>query len=191
MKNGDSKEKRLSLVEKYKAITELESGTKPSKVAEKYGVPRNTISTWLLPENKEKIKSAFHFGEVGTKRKNIRVGQNENLEKALSDWFKRMRMNNLPISGIILKEKAISYARELQVEEFQASNGWFERWKNRFNVSFKTIAGEEKAVTPEMTSSWWETHLPTILSRFDLKDIYNADEFGLFLSSITYKDNGT
>ena len=51
------KRKRLSLVEKYKAITELESGTKPSKVAEKYGVPRNTISTWLLPENKEKIKS--------------------------------------------------------------------------------------------------------------------------------------
>ena len=37
------KRKRLSLVEKYKAITELESGTKPSKVAEKYGVPRNTI----------------------------------------------------------------------------------------------------------------------------------------------------
>ena len=32
-----AKRKRLSLVEKYKAITELESGTKLSKVTEKYG----------------------------------------------------------------------------------------------------------------------------------------------------------
>ena len=39
------KRKRLSLSEKYKAISEVESGTKPSKVAEKYGVLRNTIST--------------------------------------------------------------------------------------------------------------------------------------------------
>ena len=37
--------KRVSLGEKYKAITELESGIKPSKVAEKYDVPRNTVST--------------------------------------------------------------------------------------------------------------------------------------------------
>ena len=53
------KRKRLFLSEKYKAITEVESGTKPLKVAEKYGVPRNPRSTWLLPGNKEKIKVAF------------------------------------------------------------------------------------------------------------------------------------
>ena len=41
------KRKRVSLGEKYKAITELESGIKPSKVAEKYDIPRNTVSTWL------------------------------------------------------------------------------------------------------------------------------------------------
>ena len=41
------KRKRVSLGEKYKAITKLESGIKPSKVAEKYDVPRNTVSTWL------------------------------------------------------------------------------------------------------------------------------------------------
>ena len=46
---------------------------------------------------------------------------------------------------------------ELQVEEFHSSNGWFERWNARFNVSFKAIAGEEKAVTPEITNLWWET----------------------------------
>ena len=31
-----------------------------------------------------------------------------------------------------------------------------------------------------MVSPWKETSLPTLLSNHDLKDIYNADEFGLF-----------
>ena len=54
-----SLKKRLSLSEKNKAITHMESGTKPLKVAQRYGVPRNTILTWLLLGNKEKFKGAF------------------------------------------------------------------------------------------------------------------------------------
>ena len=95
-----------------------------------------------------------------------------------------MRANNLPVNGTVVKEKAIAYAKELQIEGFKASNGWFERRKTRFNVSFKAIAGDEKSVTPEMTSSWLETYLPTILPRYDLKDIYNADKFGLFYQAL-------
>ena len=83
-------------------------------VVEKYGVSRNTRSTWLLPVNKEKSKGAFQSGEVSTKRKNVRVRQNENLEKTLFDWLK------LTNSETILKEKASSYAQELQVVEFPA-----------------------------------------------------------------------
>ena len=69
--------------------------------------------------------------------------------------------------------------QELQGEEFHASNGWFERCKARLNVSFEAIAGKEKAVTPEMISSRRETHLPTILSRFELREIYNAIIFNI------------
>ncbi len=42
------------------------------------------------------------------------------------------------------------------------------------------MSGEAKSVTPEMIAPWEETTLPTLLSQYDLKDIYNADEFGLF-----------
>ena len=38
-----------------------------------------------------------------------------------------MRTNNLSVNGTVVKEKAISYAKELQIEGFKASNGWFER----------------------------------------------------------------
>ena len=105
------KRKRVSLGEKYKAITELESSIKPSKVAEKYDVPKNTVSTWL--KKKEEIKNAFKSGEVSSKRKNVRIGQNDDLEKALFSWLKKMPANNLPVNGTVVKEKAIGYAKEL------------------------------------------------------------------------------
>ena len=70
------KRKWLSFSNKYKAITAVESGAKPSKVAEKYGVPRNAISTWLLPGNKEKIKVLFNleYNYSGTSLKRTLTG---------------------------------------------------------------------------------------------------------------------
>ena len=96
-------------------------------------------------------------------------------------------MNNLPISRTIFKEKAINYAQEIQDEEFHALNRRFGRWKARLNVSFKSVAAEQKIGTPEMTSSWWERHLSTILSRFELKDIYDGDGFRLFYQALPTK----
>ena len=38
-----------------------------------------------------------------------------------------------------------------------------------------------------MVSVWWETSLPILLSNYDLKDIYNTDEFVLFYQSLPNK----
>ena len=60
-------------------------------------------------------------------------------------------------------------------------------------VNLKTISGESASVTTEMTASWNETTLPTLLSNYKLEDTFNADEFGLFyqcLSSKTYHLSG-
>ena len=38
-----------------------------------------------------------------------------------------------------------------------------------------------------MTAAWKETSLPTILSRYELKGIYNANEFGLFYQGLPKK----
>ena len=42
-------------------------------------------------------------------------------------------------------------------------------------------------MTQEMTECWEETSLPKTLSRFQLKDIYNADKFGLFYQGLPNK----
>ena len=38
-----------------------------------------------------------------------------------------------------------------------------------------------------MTASWFEKRLPTVLSNYELPDIYNADEFGLFFQALPSK----
>ena len=95
--------------------------------------------------------------------------------------------NNIPVNGIIIKEKALSLAKSLELTDFRASDGWLDKWKQRHNFTFKAVSGEGNAVTPEMTASWSETCLPTILSKYELKDIYNADEFGLFYQALLDK----
>ena len=55
-------------------------------------------------------------------------------------------------------------------------------------MSFKNISGESKAVTEEMTAPWTTmTTLPTILSRYPLENIFNADEFGLLYQCLPNK----
>ena len=51
----------------------------------------------------------------------------------------------------------------------------------------KIIGGESTSVTKEMTSSWSETTLQTILSNYNLEDIFNADKFGLFYQCLPNK----
>ena len=147
-------------------------------IAEEYGVKKNTISTWIA--NKRKIIEAYESGQVNSSRKKLKKSDNKDLDEAVFTWFKNVRSNNITVNGIIIKEKALSLAKSLELTDFRASDGWLDKSKQRHNVTFKAVSGEGNTVTPEMTASWSETYLPTILSKCQLKDIYNADEFGLF-----------
>ena len=82
----------------------------------------------------------------------------------------------------------VIFVKELNTEDFKASNGWLRRWKERNNISFEAVSGESKSVTLEMVNAWLEMSLPTVLSsNYDLKDIYNADEFRILISSFQIK----
>ena len=57
----------------------------------------------------------------------------------------------------------------------------------RHGITFKEVSGKSEKVTREMTAPWEETTLPTILARYQLKDIFNAGEFGLFYEVLPSK----
>ena len=117
----------------------------------------------------------------------MKRAENEDLDKAVYTLFHNTRANNVPVSGVVLKVKVLQFAKSLHLDDSRASDGWLDRWKSRHNVTLREVSGEEKSCTPEMTASWKETRLPTILSRYKLKDIFNADEFCLFYQALPSK----
>ena len=155
---------------KYDALQEILSGITKTSVAKKYGVPKSTVSTWLA--NKDKILAANESGEINPKRQKMKRAENEDLDKAVYTWFHNTRANNVPVSGVVLKGKALQFTKSLHLNDFRASDGWLDRWKSRHNITSGEVSGEEKLCTAEMAASWKETHLPTILSRYELKDIF-------------------
>ena len=155
----------------------MEDGKTKSQVAAKYGIPKNTLSTWL--QNKDKIFEAAKK-RSNWKRQWSRQGTFANLDQAMFKWLLVVRSRDVAVSALAFKTKAIEFAEKMNVENLKASDGWLDRWKKQFNVSFKTVCGESDACTGEMVLPWEHTTLSTILSKYDLNQIYNAGEFGLF-----------
>ena len=167
-------------------MTEIERGVAIKDVSKTFNVPKKTLSTWK--KNRDKIVTSFK-SSGGTKRQRIKEGTYVQVNLACFKWLLLQRSENIPIQihGKIIREKALEFAKELNLEKFQASDGWLHSWKARYNISLKEVSGESKSVTREMTAAWNETSLPTILSRYELKDIYNADDFGLFYQGLSKK----
>ena len=102
----------LPIKRKYNALQEILSEISRKSVAKKYGVTKSTVSTWLA--NKDKILVAYESGEISSKRQKMKRAENEDLDKA-DTWFHNTRANNVPVSGVVLKEKALQFAKSLHL----------------------------------------------------------------------------
>ena len=76
---------------------------KNNEVAVKYGVPKNTVSTWK--KNATKVIAAYSSTSTAPKRRRIHVGQYEDLDAALLKWFQHVRDRNVPINGKVIKKR--------------------------------------------------------------------------------------
>ena len=94
-----------TLKEKCDILSHIEKGM-TNKEADKVGVPKNTISTWI--KNKEKNFQALEESAPSTKK--LRGCQYENVDKALFEWFVLQRSQNIPIDGSMIQEKGLSFA---------------------------------------------------------------------------------
>lgn len=115
------------LSEKVLIIDDVESGLKQADVARKYGIPASTISNiWL---NRHQIRTNYADGH--TKKKPVLMY--EELDKLVLAWFTDMRSQNVPMSGPMLIEQALYYAKQLNLD-FKGSNGWIDKFKKRYVV---------------------------------------------------------
>lgn len=69
------------------------------------------------------------------KRKTMKKPANEALDTALYLWFKQKRAKGIPLSGLIIAEKALLFNSKLNGEEsFKASSGWLDNSENRHGI---------------------------------------------------------
>ena len=73
-----------SIKDKFNALKEVEDEKTKSQVAAKYGIPKNTLPTWL--KNKDKIIDATKKGS-NSKRQRLRQGTFANLDQAMFKWL--------------------------------------------------------------------------------------------------------
>ena len=95
-------------------------------------------------------------------------------------WFEDARAQNIPISGSFLQEKAKEYTTKLGTGDFQFSDGWLHGFKRRYDIQFRLISGESGDVTTVQTDQWRNIALFQLLRDCNLRDIFNANESGLF-----------
>ena len=111
-------------------------------------------------------------------RKTLKQSTYPDLDKALSEWFRKVRSINVPINGPLLGEKARYFADQLGYENFKASSGFLDRFKERQRISSQVISGKKKSVDPNVVETWSE-RLPDICRGYDPRDRFNADETDL------------
>lgn len=182
------KRKNFSVAEKAEIVKQFGEyhGTKVA-FAQSQGIPVTTLQSIL--QKKECIeKNIEKVGEKNSKkRKSCKKSPYFELEDILVKWFKEARAANVPINGTILREKALEIAERLGgLKDFTASNGWIDRMKKRHDLVYRSLSGESSSVD-EATIEEWKKNLPNLTKGYKPKDIFNADETGLFFNLLPDK----
>nr|XP_054919709.1 tigger transposable element-derived protein 6-like [Dermacentor andersoni] len=181
-----TKRKAVSLDTKMDILQDSQRGFKVSALVKKYELAQLTIST-ILKTGSTAIVKAGAIGGHADQRKRVRDPLYADVEEALYQWFITTRAHNVPISGPILATKAKNFAFLLGRPNFEPGGGWIQRFKERHGIVYKNVVGEAASLDTEAKQQWLQTKLPSVLERYEEKDIYNCDETALFFQMLPSK----
>uniref|UniRef100_A0A8C4QK27 HTH CENPB-type domain-containing protein n=1 Tax=Eptatretus burgeri TaxID=7764 RepID=A0A8C4QK27_EPTBU len=169
--------KELTLDEKVKII-QSDKIKSQHNLAVEYSVSKSQVQCIL--KRKAKIMTAYEEN-APIRKKRFKVQENQKIDEMTWSWFSRVRALNCAVSGPMIKEPAMEFARSLEVPkvDFTASNGWLSQFKARHNINSAKIPGESASV-PQGAVDNWTKRVPTIIARYDPKDIFNLDESAMF-----------
>lgn len=93
----------------------------------------------------------------------------------------------LPVLRLNIQERARTEAMLRGIENFKASDGWFRNWKRRFNIGCHIrLYGEAGDVNP-FTAEPLMQELRDKLEDYDVENVFNMDETGLFYRALPTK----
>lgn len=182
--------KELSVQDRLRLIQQSETqGLSQRKLAEKFNIGKTQVCN-ILKRKAEYLKvSEEELCAPGAKRmRTMRHGSSTNafkgdLDELVWKWFQKIRSANIPVSGPMIQQKALEYAKLINLEDFKASKGWLTRFKLRHSLHHLKQCGEKADVNMEVVEEW-KKKLPNIHDGYPPKDIFNMDETGLFFRAL-------
>ena len=97
------------------------------------------------------------------------------IEQRITEFVEFAREQRLPVSKTLIQERARMIARNLGLESFKASNGWFSRYLRRSNVQSSCNLhgkGNESIQTNHLDRI---EEIRSIAAQYQLKNIWNMD----------------
>ena len=175
--------KVLTLEDRVKVIEQSNKGMSAASISRLIDCGKTQIQNII--RDKASIMALWESGEgrADQKLSKVRKVCYKKLDELVWEWFSVARSKNLPITGRMIQQQAITLSLPLGHDDFMASNGWLDRWKTRHKVKSSVLSGEAADVNPETVDDWIK-RLPTICDGYKAEDIFNADETGLFYRSL-------
>lgn len=176
-KNQDEtpKKKRKSLTAAQKKEVCLKKISTPilkqKDLANEYGVSEGMIGSILKTKDHWLAIDTDSYQAGLRRERKIRFPI---IEEALTLWVENAIKANLIISDNILLTKALEFAYLCKEEKFKGSNKWVDNFKKRHNLKQYNIHGASQDLET------MREDLRQILKNYDLNDIFNCDETGLF-----------
>ena len=84
----------------------------------------------------------------------------------------------------MLQREAQHVALKLNHDNFMASKGWLRSFTTRHQLKMSNLHGESATVDKGACTHWKTEVLPTIIERYEPKDIFSCDETGIFFHSV-------
>jgi hypothetical protein len=101
-------------------------------------------------------------------------------------WSGSDKNRLLTLDGPILKRKTEEIATKLNID-FRPSSGWIDGFKKPSGLGYRKVCSEANSVNPEEVVAWEDTTLLHLVAKYSPKDIFSADEFGLFYNMLPDK----
>ena len=200
--DGPKRRKMLPISEKVKLLDMLREGKSYAAVARHYGINESSVRYIKKEEKNIRATAAVNFNTDAKRVVTFRNKTMVRMETALALWIDDCRKKNITLDTNVICVKArmlyenfavsdgedgasagpSASAAETVPRAFNASKGWFEKFKKRFGLKNVCLHGEIASADTAEAEAFVNNKFKAIIEEGGYKpeQVFNMDETGLF-----------
>lgn len=172
-----------------KAIKRITKDVPASKIAADLQCNPLTVRAWK--KNQQSIKDLIttNTNAILKKKVHFRKIETNQVDKATWIWFQQYRSKGMHLSGPLIRAQALKFHQILRRStNFQASEGWLSKWKNRHNIRNVSISGEKLSANETAAEKYKAIFIDMVTKeRLTADQVFNCDETGLYYKMLPQK----